>query len=105
MLGPSIILSIGPVCLSDRRAGSISPGGGHLRLLIVVVAMVVRGETVVALALGAVSFGSIPEGIEMPMLLGALAFTGVRGAMNLSQSNYIRDKGYGMGHWMSRRMS
>jgi hypothetical protein len=36
------------------------------------------------------------------MLLGALAFAGAGGTMNLSQSNYIRDKGYGMGAHVGR---
>lgn len=36
------------------------------------------------------------------MLLGALAFAGAGGTMNLSQSNYIRDKGYGMGKHVGR---
>jgi hypothetical protein len=36
------------------------------------------------------------------MLLGALAFAGAGGSVNLAQSNYIKDKGYGMGHWIGR---
>ena len=35
-------------------------------------------------------------------LLGALAFAGAGGTMNLSQSNYIKDKGYGMGSHLGR---
>lgn len=35
-------------------------------------------------------------------LLGALAFAGAGGTMNLGQSNYIRDKGYGMGQFIGR---
>jgi hypothetical protein len=36
------------------------------------------------------------------MLLGALAFAGAGGTMNLCQSNYIRDKGYAMGAHLGR---
>ncbi len=36
------------------------------------------------------------------VLLGALAFAGAGGTMNLSQSNYIKDKGYGMGAHLGR---
>ena len=32
-----------------------------------------------------------------PLMLGALAFAGVGGVNNLCQSNWIRDKGFGMG--------
>jgi hypothetical protein len=35
-------------------------------------------------------------------LLGALAFAGAGGTMNLCQSNYIRDKGYAMGQHVGR---
>lgn len=36
------------------------------------------------------------------MLLGALAFAGAGGTMNLAQANYIKDKGYGMGVHIGR---
>jgi hypothetical protein len=36
------------------------------------------------------------------LLLGALAFAGAGGTMNLCQSNYIRDKGYAMGAHVGR---
>jgi hypothetical protein len=39
------------------------------------------------------------------MLLGALAFAGAGGSVNLAQSNYIKDKGYGMGRWIGRLTS
>ncbi len=35
-------------------------------------------------------------------LLGALAFAGAGGTMNLGQSNFIKDKGYGMGQYIGR---
>jgi hypothetical protein len=44
----------------------------------------------------------IPDGIDLPLLLGALAFAGAGGTVNLAQSNYIKDKGYGMGRWIGR---
>ena len=46
--------------------------------------------------------GTVPEGVAAPVLLGALAFAGAGGSVNLAQSNYIKDKGYGMGHWVGR---
>ena len=35
-------------------------------------------------------------------LLGALAFAGAGGSTNLGQSNFIKDKGYGMGQFIGR---
>ena len=62
----------------------------------------VRAETVGELLVGALRVGSVPEGIHLPLLLGALAFAGAGGSVNLAQSNYIKDKGYGMGRYIGR---
>ena len=41
----------------------------------------------------------LPPNVSLITLLGALAFSGAGGNLNLAQSCYIRDKGYGMGHY------
>jgi len=49
---------------------------------------------------GFVAFDEIPDAIDTvgaAALLGAIAFAGAGGVMNLVQSNWIRDKGLGMG--------
>ena len=43
------------------------------------------------------SFGTFPSEIQLAILVGALAAAGAGGANNLVQSNWIRDKGFGMG--------
>ena len=45
----------------------------------------------------AVTDAGWPSGIEVAVILGALAFAGAGGVNNLCQSNWIRDKGFGMG--------
>ena len=50
----------------------------------------------------------IPDAIsDIPIaaLLGAIAFAGAGGVMNLVQSNWVRDKGLGMGAKMPRVVS
>jgi hypothetical protein len=42
----------------------------------------------------------LPAGIPIATFLGALAYSGAGGNLNLAQSFYIRDKGYGMGKYM-----
>jgi hypothetical protein len=44
-------------------------------------------------------------GLGVALLLGALAFAGAGGANNLVQSNYVRDKGMGMGAHIPRIVS
>jgi hypothetical protein len=58
-----------------------------------------------ALVTDGVGFPVGQEGLGIALLLGALAFAGAGGANNLVQSNYIRDKGMGMGRHMPRIVS
>ncbi|WP_182086047.1 Nramp family divalent metal transporter [Aureimonas sp. ME7] len=49
-----------------------------------------------------VTGASIPTELGFALLLGALAFAGAGGGQNLCQSNWIRDKGFGMGKYVPR---
>ena len=51
------------------------------------------------------SFGTFPSEVELAILVGALAAAGAGGANNLVQSNWIRDKGFGMGSYAPRIVS
>jgi hypothetical protein len=51
------------------------------------------------------SFGTFPNEISIAILVGALAASGAGGANNLVQSNWIRDKGFAMGHYVPRIVS
>ncbi|MGH0032419.1 MAG: Nramp family divalent metal transporter [Myxococcota bacterium] len=97
-----LILSVGPVVY--RTVEAI-----QLVLVVTIVLLagglalaVVRLEDVLALLAGAARVGHVPDGVHLPMLLGALAFAGAGGSVNLAQSNYIKDKGYGMGALVGR---
>jgi hypothetical protein len=61
-------------------------------------------QTEAVATLGAPQFLPTIDGVHLTpiMLLGALAFAGAGGTMNLCQSNYIKDKGYGMGIHVGR---
>jgi len=65
-------------------------------------------------AVGAAAWADAPEIVTKPriptelgfaLLLGALAFAGAGGGQNLVQSNWIRDKGFGMGKYVPRLVS
>ncbi|UXA11189.1 Nramp family divalent metal transporter [Mycobacterium sp. SMC-8] len=49
--------------------------------------------------------GAIPEGLSPAVVLGAIAFAGAGALSNLAQSNWIRDKGFGMGAHIPRVVS
>ena len=58
------------------------------------------GEGYAAIGDGLVSVAEIPDDVSQlgaATLLGAIAFAGAGGAVNLVQSNWLRDKGMGMG--------
>ncbi len=66
------------------------------------------GDGYSGLARGFVEVNKIPDGISSigaATLLGAIAFAGAGGAMNLVQSNWVRDKGLGMGAHLPKVVS
>ena len=54
---------------------------------------------------GFASVGTFPDGLGIALVFGAIAYAGSGGAQNLCQSNWIRDKGFGMGRYVPRLMS
>jgi len=47
-------------------------------------------------------FWFLPAGISLATFLGAFAYSGAGGNINLAQSYYIKEKGYGMGKFSGR---
>ncbi|HEX7017482.1 MAG TPA: Nramp family divalent metal transporter [Patescibacteria group bacterium] len=43
-----------------------------------------------------------PEGVAIASFVGAFAYSGAGGNLNLAQSYYIREKGFGMGKYMTK---
>jgi hypothetical protein len=92
-----LILTLSPVVYrSLERAQALKVAG--VGLLIVVAAMfaIPPGLWLEAPALAADARMPAAE-LGWPLLLGALAYAGAGGGQNLCQSNWIRDKGFGMG--------
>lgn len=72
-------------------------------LLILVSAVFVIGAEHWAALPQVVTEARIPTAeLGFAVLLGALAFAGAGGGQNLCQSNWIRDKGFGMGSYVPR---
>ena len=76
-----------------------------LVFLLLIFFLVVEPAHIAEMFKGIVNIGHIPEDMELPLLLGALAFAGAGGSMNLVQSDYVRDKGYAMGYYIGRLTS
>jgi hypothetical protein len=73
--------------------------------LVVAIAAAITADAWSSLPDGVTGFGQIPEGLTLALVLPALAFAGAGGGQNLVQSNWMRDKGYGMGVHIPRLAS
>lgn len=76
-----------------------------LVFLVFAVFLGITADTWADLGRGFGSVGQIPEGIPFATLLGALAFAGAGGTLNLVQSNWLRDKGLAMGVYAPKIVS
>ena len=102
-----VVLTAGPVVYNTVEKIQTYLVGLVLVLLLVISAIVIRPDAVQAMISGIVHIGEMPNldattDLTLLGLLGALAFAGAGGTTNLGQSNFIKDKGYGMGKYIGR---
>ncbi len=76
-----------------------------LTLVTLAVVLAIHADTWRALPAGLLGVGRVPSELGFALLLGAVAFAGAGGGQNLCQSNWIRDKGFGMGEYVPRLVS
>jgi len=74
-------------------------------LMLLAVWFAISPESWRALPAGFSTGARIPSELGFALLLAASAFAGAGGGQNLCQSNYIRDKGFGMGRYVPRLVS
>ncbi|OQA51851.1 MAG: hypothetical protein BWY43_00781 [candidate division WS2 bacterium ADurb.Bin280] len=71
-----------------------------LPIITFITLMIAKSSDYSALRAGIIGIGDgyrfLPQGIDLFVLLGALAYSGAGGNLNLAQSFYIKEKGYGM---------
>lgn len=100
-----VVLTTGPVVYNTVEKIQIFLVGMIFVIAVVLGIYLIQPYAVTAMLEGAVSIGKMPDassGLGTMALLGALAFAGAGGTMNLGQSNFIKDKGYGMGKYIGR---
>ena len=97
LLAIALILTLSPVvfrALERAQALKILGVGG---LFAIAALFAIPGEIWAAAPAQAASPRLPVDQLGWPLLLGALAYAGAGGGQNLCQSNWIRDKGFGMG--------
>ena len=96
-----VVLTISPVVYQTVEKIQFLLVGLILLFLLYILFGLLGGDTWAALARGyTTEVPEIPDAmasIPIATLLGAVAFAGAGGAVNLAQSNWVRDKGLGMG--------
>ena len=103
-----LLLTAGPVIYEtvERFQGVLV--GAILVIVAILAIFLIRSDAIVAQLAATVTFGHwqfVPEfsaDLDAKLLLGALAFAGAGGTLNLGQSNYVKEKGYGMGKYIGR---
>jgi hypothetical protein len=93
----AIALTLTPVVYTVVERVEFFKVGIILFFLVVAIVAAITAEAWGALPDAVTGFGRLPEGLPVALLLPALAFAGAGGGQNLVQSNWMRDKGYGMG--------
>ena len=74
-------------------------------LVLLAIIFAISKESWAALPASVSSFGHFPTELGFALLFSAIAFAGAGGGQNLCQSNWIRDKGFGMGRYIPRLVS
>jgi len=101
-----VVLTAGPVVYNTVEKIQTFLVGLILVIVVGISILVIRPDAVGAMVEGTLSLGSFPDldttSLTWMGLLGALAFAGAGGTTNLGQSNFIKDKGYGMGAYIGR---
>jgi hypothetical protein len=74
-------------------------------LAVLAVSLAIQPPSWAALPAGLTGLGGFPSELGFALLFGAMVFAGGGGGQNLCQSNWIRDKGFGMGQYVPRLVS
>ncbi|MQA79002.1 MAG: hypothetical protein GEV10_11090 [Streptosporangiales bacterium] len=106
LIGLGLTLSLSPVIYRTVEKIVIAKIIVMLVFLVVGLAIVSTGDVWRDALVGTVSVGSLPvDTVPAAVLLGALTSAGAGGIGNLIQSNWVRDKGMGMGRYIPRIVS
>lgn len=101
-----LILSFGKVLYKTVESLQKVLIGVGVPFVVILTLYLAKKSDYTALANGIVGIGDgftfLPVGIAMGTFLGAIAYAGAGGNLNLTQSCYVRDKGYGMGAYADK---
>jgi hypothetical protein len=94
-----VILTLGPVLYKTVERFSFILISISIPAIFILVLYLSSKSDLTDLFVGAFKFGFIPQGLPFASFLAAFAFAGAGGNLNLAQSFYVKEKGYGMGKY------
>jgi hypothetical protein len=98
-------LTLAPVVYTALERVIFLKVGAILLFVVVATIFAISGDTWRNLGQAVTHAGQFPSQLEFAFMLGAIAYAGAGGGQNLCQSNWIRDKRFGMGAYVPRLVS
>ena len=107
LVAAGIALTVSPVVYQTLERAQFFKVGLTLVFLAVAIVMAIGPSAWAELPAMFTQFGRLPDTNILPvsLVLSGLVFAGAGGVNNLAQSNWIRDKGFGMGAYVPRIVS
>ena len=107
MIAIGVALTMSPVVYQTLERAQFFKVGLTLVFLAVAIVSAIDASAWADLPQAVTHIGQLPDSSAIPitLLLSALVFAGAGGVNNLAQSNWIRDKGFGMGAYIPRIVS
>ena len=107
LVASGIALTTSPVVYQTLERAQFFKVGLTLVFLAVAIVAAISASAWAALPQAVTDFGQLPDSNVIPisLMLSGLVFAGAGGVNNLAQSNWIRDKGFGMGIYIPRIVS
>jgi hypothetical protein len=103
LLAIAVALTTSPVVYKALERAEFFKVGLTIVFLAIAIVAGIKASAWGHLGDNASNFGSLPTGdVAIATLLAGLVFAGAGGANNLVQSNWIREKGFGMGKYIPR---
>jgi hypothetical protein len=107
LVASGIALTTSPIVYQTLERAQFFKVGLTLVFLAVAIVAAISPAAWADLPQAVTNFGRLPDSNVIPisLVLSGLVFAGAGGVNNLAQSNWIRDKGFGMGVYMPRIVS
>ena len=107
LVAAGIALTVSPVVYQTLEWAQFFKVGLTLVFLVIAIVAAIGVEAWSALPSAIAQIGQLPDTDILPvsLVLSGLVFAGAGGVNNLAQSNWIRDKGFGMGAYIPRIVS